>query len=581
VGGSFELSDLLGQGDPILSSRWADIIVILVLIGAFTKSAQYPFHFWLPNAMAAPTPISAYLHSATMVKAGIYLIARLTPILGAVPIWQNLLVWIGLTTMLLGSLRALFNSDLKRILAYTTVSSLGTITFLFGIGTRLAVLAACGYILAHALYKGALFMIAGIVDHEAGGRDIAKLRGLHNKMPWTAAIASAAALSMIGIPPFFGFVIKDLVYEATLAAYLSPILLTTAAVTTNAALAAGALLVAWRPFAGKTVISPKHEPHDPKLGFLFAPLLLAVLGLLAGLTSGLISGDLIVASANSISASSTAAKLALWHGFNLPFILSLITVLAALLLFWNSPWSLRLRAFPADTFDCENLYRQTLSTLLRLAYFQTRLLQNGSLRTYLITILLVTVALVSLALLPIVNESIVLGRNFSITPWEVALAGFIIVGALAIIRSESRLGAVAALGVVGYGVALLFTLFGAPDLGITQFAIETLAVILFVFVLYRLPRFSRMTSTSERIRDLIVAGCFGLMMTLLILVVTAAPLSSRLSPFFAANSYLLAKGRNVVNVILVDFRALDTFGEITVITIAALGVFALLKLRMN
>lgn len=582
TGGSFEYGQLLQQVDLITQSPWLNTIIILILIGAFTKSAQFPFHFWLPNAMVAPTPVSTYLHSATMVKAGIYLIARLSPIFEGILSWQLLLVSIGIITMLIGALRALVQTDLKRILAFATVSSLGTTIFLLGLGTPLSIVAACAYILAHALYKGALFMIAGIIDHECGSREITNLKGLLEKMPLTACCAIMAALSMIGIPPFIGYVVKDLIYETTLDFHYLPTLFTIFACIINAALAASALLVAVGPFIGRTRISPKPA-HDPSVGFMFPPFILALLGLLAGLTINLVVGDFITTASKDIYIHPHMfSELALWHGFNLPFLFSLVTIFIALLLYIRADTFRKFCQFKYIAgFDCEKIYKLSLHLLMQFAKFQTKLLQNGSLRNYLITIFLTTIALLGLALFPLVNESTILERHFSITPWEIALAGLIVVGAATLIRSDSRLSAVAALGVVGYGVALLFTLFGAPDLGITQFAIETLTVILFVFVLYRLPRLSQMTSKLERLYDVGIAVAFGVMMTLLILVITATPLNSRISPFFAANSYLLGKGRNVVNVILVDFRALDTYGEITVLTIAAIGVYALIKLRLN
>lgn len=582
IGGSFECSQLLARSDIITQSPWLNVIIILLLLGAFTKSAQFPFHFWLPNAMVAPTPVSTYLHSATMVKAGVYLVARLSPIFGSTPNWQIMLLSFGAVTMLIGAVRALAQTDLKLILAFATVSSLGTMMFLLGLNTSLATSTACGYILAHALYKGALFMTAGIIDHECGTREIANLSGLLKKMPLTASCALLATLSMIGLPPFIGYVIKDLMYETTLHYYHWPIALTVIISIINAILAASALQVALRPFMGKKILSP-NPPHDPSLGFAAPPLILASLGLIFGLAVCKTAGSLILAAATAVlNKPISQIKLALWHGFQAPFFFGLFTIFLALFFFlhagrYQKVAQLLQTALP----KCEHVYQLALKFLLRLAKFQTKVLQNGSLRNYLLVIFCTTILLVGFTLLPLIDWSTMFARQLSITPWEIALAGLIIVGTATLLKSDSRLGAVAALGVVGYGVALLFTLFGAPDLGITQFAIETLAVILFAFVLYRLPRFSQMTSKFERTCDIVISVSFGSIMTLLVLMITATPLNSRISPYFAANSYLLGKGRNVVNVILVDFRALDTFGEITVLTIAAIGVYALVKLRLN
>ena len=585
AGGTLELPALLSQGDAVRGSPLYLPMLLLILAGAFTKSAQAPFHFWLPNAMEAPTPVSAYLHSATMVKAGVYLLARLSPVLAGTDAWHYLVTGAGTVTMLLGAALALRKTDLKRILAYSTVSTLGALVLLLGLDTTLSVKAAMLFLLVHALYKGALFLVAGAVDHETGTRDITKLGGLAKAMPITAAAALLAALSMAGLPPMLGFINKELLYEAKMQAPRAAILITTAGVLANVLLVAVAGIVGIRPFFGRRQETPK-KPHEAPLALWLGPVVLGVLGLLNGLLPENIPSALVSAAASAVRATPTQVELALWHGLNPVLALSVLTVAAGAAVYAAHGW-LNRRASRSGPFAAltravsdwgpRRLYELGLDGLNALARNQTRVLQSGYLRFYLLTILTTVIGLTGYTLLSRASLSAPLTGLSDVRFYEVVLGLLILGAALMVTVASSRLVAIAALGVVGYGVALIYTLFGAPDLAITQFLIETMTVILFVLVLYRLPMFAQLSSTRSRLRDAVISLGAGGLMTLLVLTTISLPADSRLSPFFAENSALLAKGRNIVNVILVDFRGLDTLGEITVLLVAAIGVFALLK----
>ncbi len=584
VGGSWEISELLNRHEVLVASNLYPAMLVLVLLGAFTKSAQFPFHFWLPNAMAAPAPVSTYLHSATMVKAGIYLMARMSPALGGTDAWLYTVSIIGAITMLLAAYIAWQKTDLKQILAYSTVSALGILTMLLGLGEEVAIEAAMVFLVVHSMYKGGLFMVAGAVDHETGTRFINKLGGLRRVMPYTAAAAVLAGLSMAGFPPAFGFVGKELIYEASTESELWAILFTAVAFLTNALTITAAALVVVPPFFGPTVETPRH-PHEAPFSMLLGPGTLAVLGILFGLFAGSVGEYLVGPAIGAIMHHEAEVHLALWHGFSTILMLSLATIATGVAVFWARNVLVPLVA-PANKISevgPERWYFWSVDGMLAFGRWQTRLLQSGRLRNYLLIIVITTVTFGVYALTR--NGTLitnVIFRPLDVTLYELLLELLIVGGAVMVTLSRSRLAAVAALGVVGYGVALLFVLFGAPDLAMTQFSIETLSVILLVLVLYRLPRFLTLTrSRLERSVDVISALVGGAFMTLLVLLVTALPAQSRLAPYFAEASYLEAHGHNVVNVILVDFRGFDTMGEITVLGIAAIGVFGLLRLRLH
>ncbi len=573
AGDTFQISELVSQSARIQASPLFMPALVLVLIGAFTKSAQFPFHFWLPNAMTAPTPVSAYLHSATMVKAGIYLLARLTPILAGGEAWTLAVGGVGAVTMLLGGGMALAQTDLKRMLAYATVSALGMLTLLIGMGTPHAMEAAVVLLVAHALYKGALFLVAGAVEHETGSRQIPQLGGLGRRMPWTAGAAGLAALSMAGLPPALGFIAKELVYESTLEVAW-PLVAAAAGALAFGVCVAGAvgLVPFWR-----TARPLERQPHEAPPSLTLGPVMLGGLGVLLGLLPGVFSARLAGPAAAAALGRPVSLELALWHGVNPALLLSLATVAAGLFLLWLLEPVRNILQGRLRPGGPERWYQAGLSALNVIATEQTRILQSGVLRRYLTIIVLSTVAAAGWALIR--GGGLQWPAQTALPSfYEIGLALLIVVAALMAVVTPSRLGAVAAMGAAGYGVALIYLIFGAPDLAMTQFLIESLTVILFVLAFYHLPRFSQLTTRVERGRDIVISLAAGGLMTALVLSAVGVDYFPSISGYYVEVSDSLAHARNIVNAILIDFRGIDTLGEISVLAIAALGVYALLKM---
>ena len=569
------ISDMAARSGDIVSQPAYPWIAALILLAAFTKSAQTPFHFWLPGAMAAPTPISAYLHSATMVKAGVYLIARMTPVLGGTELWGNSLMIVGGVTMAVGAWRAVQEVDLKRILAYSTVSALGALVFMLGIGTRGAIVAAIVYMIAHASYKGTLFMVAGAIDHEAGSRDVTALGGLRAKMPRTALAAALAAASMVGLPLFTGFLAKELFYEA---AWTSPwpVPILVVAVGASALLGVAGLLAGWGPFAGAAGTAGERA-HDPPAAMWLGPLLLAGAGVAFGVLPALVDGVVGLAAA-SATGTFEPVHLAIWHGLTPVLGFSATTVLLVIVLYSQRA---RLRGLWPRAVGTERVYTVPLRALDSISEVVGPALYRGSLRGYVLVLILSSGVLLVSALLVGGWTPAMAGPLTPVRSFEVVIAGLIMVAAVAAARSTSSMHAVLALGMAGYGVALLFVFDGAPDLAMTQFSVETLTVVIFVLVFRMFGSFAHLSSRAVRIRDAIVAGTLGVLVTVLVLAVGTADVSRRLSVFYAEAAPLLAHGRNIVNVILVDFRGFDTMGEITVLAVAAIGVHALLRISAD
>ena len=576
IGGSYSIQELLQEGDLIREHGLYLPMLLCILAGTFTKSAQFPFHFWLPNAMAAPTPVSAYLHSATMVKAGVYLMARLHPGLGGTEAWILILSLFGAVTMFVGAFMAIRSTNIKKLLAYSTVMALGTLTMLLGIGTEKAMMAFAAFLLAHSLYKGALFMLAGALDHETGTKDVTVLGGLRRKMPVTALVSLIAGLSLAGVPPLFGFVAKELMFEAVIAAPALRWLVILLALTASMMVIAVAAIVALKPFIGPLKATPK-APHEAPLSMLAGPVVLATLSLMFGLLPWFAGSALVQAGASAVGGYPIEVSLSLWHGFNLPLLMSFISLLvgAAIYHYWDS---FRSRLQPLDPMIAkgpEAGYFKMMDGLVWFADWQTRILQDGSMRHYLRVILLTFVALTGYTL--IARYELQWHWSLDVQLHELIIAFLLVASALVACFTRSRLGAVASMGVVGFSVALMFILFSAPDLGITQILVETLTVILLVLVLFRLPGFVSLSSPGERFRDVLVAGITGILMTLLVMITIDVQFFPSISGYMIENSQPLAYGRNIVNVILVDYRALDTLGEIFVLALAAMGVYAMIK----
>jgi multicomponent Na+:H+ antiporter subunit A len=580
IGNSLEIYELLDSGPSIRSHSLYAPILILILIGAFTKSAQFPFHFWLPSAMEGPAPVSAFLHSATMVKGGVYLLMRLTPVLGGTEAWHVSLTLFGAVTMVSGAWLALFQTDIKKILAYTTVNGLGTMVYLTGLGTDIAIQAAVVFLIGHALYKGSLFLAAGVVDRETGCRNVRKLQGLYRQMPVIAIAAILSGFSMAGLPPLLGFVGKELIYETVLNLSADGCLQTAAALTASALLFATTAFLLIRPFFTKrqTGAAARHKiPIDLELGALLP----AAVGLLFGLAPWLIDTALVSPAVSAVLVRKEVVHLALWHGLTPMLALSGLTVLAGTGIYIGFR-RIRDRIEPLrriSRYGPGTGYEIILGGLKSLAAWQTRIFQGGYLHHYVLTIILTAIGLTVVTLVSHPAGFYLNLERMDIRLFEFIITVLIVGAAIVAVIARSRLSAIVAMGVIGYGLALIFIDFGAPDLAMTQFIIETMTVILFVLVIYRLPGYGLFSTPVRRFANMLVAVASGLLMTLLVLIALSVRQGSVLSEFFVENSLSLAHGRNIVNVIIVDFRSLDTLGEISVLFLAGIGVYTLLKLR--
>ena len=581
---TFRIDELMSNPNLVLQSPKATLILILLSIGAFTKPAQLPFHFWLPNAMEAPAPVSAYLHSTTMVKAGIFLLARLSPIFNGLPMWHILLPIVGGFTMIFGSVKAIMHTDLKKILAYTTVSALGIMVMLLGIGTTAAIQAAMAFVLAHALYKGTLFMVVGNIEHQTGMRDVNQLSGLRKKMPYTFIAAAFAALSMAGVIPFFGFIAKELLYTATAYSPTCNYLILASTFFASTLFGALSIEIGYKLFFGKE-ISSLNKLREASAGMLFGPIVASSIGLLSGLFAPQFIQPLLHYASNVALKTEAALDLSLWHGFTLIFGLSLLTLLVGwgIYLIRHKIRATAHRYNLNNAFGPEAIYNQSIPGLLRVSSAQTRFFQSGLLRNYLATIALFFVAMVFLVIALgdfDVSFASLFQSSVGFLVHEVLIVVMMLIALWVFVNSKSRLTVIISMGLVGYSTALVFLFFGAPDVAMTQFLIETLSVVLFILILNKLPLFVDI-STTMAIRRIVPSLLFGLTLTFLLLWVQQTEINPALKEYFVQNSYLEAQGRNIVNVILVDFRGIDTIGEITVLMVASLGVFSLLKIGVK
>jgi multicomponent Na+:H+ antiporter subunit A len=577
--GTYDMGALLSQANVLRQSDLYPVILALVLAGAFTKSAQLPFHFWLPNAMTAPTPISAFLHSATMVKAGIYLLARLHPLLSGTTAWTLSLTLFGAATALTGSILALGQTDLKRVLAYTTLMGLGILTLFLGGSHTAAMVAALTFFLVHALYKSALFLVVGIIDHETGSRELDAVRGLARKMPWTACGAAAAALSMAGFPLFFGFIGKEIMYAGALSMDRAPWAFTLVAVGANALMTTVAGILFIRPFLGRCD-PPRPALHEAPWPLFIGPLLLGGTGILFGIIPWWVAQWLVQPAVQVLGYEGQTVKLALFHGWNMPLLLSIVTLTLGAVCYALRATLARLVKGAASRWPIswEGGYDRALQGVHWGGGLQVRFFQNGSLHHYLFLVMASFVGLCAWRLLAGGRWPLP-GPFPSLAYREWLLVGLEVVAVAAVVVSRRRLTAIAALGVVGAGLALIFLMFGAPDLALTQLLVETLTVIIVAVVLLRLPglRDRACGDRPLRVGDGLLAAAAGTVVTVMLLNAGDLPLDRAVTRFYEQHSFIAAHGRNIVNVILVDFRALDTLGEITVVALAGLASYALIR----
>jgi multicomponent K+:H+ antiporter subunit A len=585
IAGTFELSQMLDQVAQIQADARYPAALILILIGCFTKSAQFPFHFWLPQAMSAPTPVSAYLHSATMVKAGLFLLARLTPVIGGTELFMGIVMTTGLITLAFAAFVALFKHDLKGLLAYSTISHLGLITFLIGLGSPLAAVAAIFHILNHASFKAALFMTAGIVDHETGTRDMRKLGGLAHLMPWTATFAMVAAASMAGVPLFNGFLSKEMFLTEAVAfvqvggwRWLVPLAATLAALFS---VAYSVRLIHDVFFNGPARDMPNMHPHEPPWGMKAPVALLAGICLLVGILPALTLEPLVrAASSAMIGQPAPEFKLALWHGLNLPLLLSMLALGGGLALYALLAKGGQLHRLVSEDWFGRltglNLFTRGIEGLFAGAELVSQKLENTSLQRYLAWMFMAALATGAAMLwgqAPGTGTRTLLPLSLpAVLIWVLLLVSCLWL----VLRHHDRFLSVVVASAVGLVASLSFVSFSAPDLAMTQLTVDVVATVLLLMGLALLPRQTpHESSVPRKLRDGALALAIGASVAWLAWVMLTRDHDS-ISWYFLNHAAVAGGGTNAVNVILVDFRGYDTFGEITVLGIAAIGVLALM-----
>ena len=612
--GTFSVREIIANVELVTMSGLFLPAMLLVLLGAFTKSAQFPFHIWLPDAMEAPTPVSAYLHSATMVKAGIYLVARFTPIFGGAVEWFWIISLVGMTTLIWGAVSAVRQKDLKSILAFSTISQLGMIMSLLGVGSAAyhftdgdnalyttAILAAVFHLINHATFKGGLFMTAGIVDHETGTRDIRKLGGLMSMMPITATISFIGLASMAGLPPFNGFLSKELFFTSmvNVTSYgvfnletwgiILPILAWIGSIFTFLY----CMIVFMKTFTGK--FQPKKLPvkdvHEAPFGMLLSPIILGSLVVVFGLFPNILAYTLIEPAMSAILPGMMEpgqhfnVQISHWHGFNIELWMTIgVIILGGLLFFTMKKWSQS--AFYRGERDIfNNGYDRGYEGLIKSSQFITGLQMTGRLRDYFVYMCTFILLIIGYTMYRYEAFAINTTNISPIDPYMWLLTIALVIAIVAVPFINNRMMAIIVTGGAGYLVALMFTIFRAPDLALTQLLVETVSVILFMLVFYHLPKLKKeKIKPSFKIVNLLVSIGVGVMITLVSLSAFALGSDANftsISEYFIKNSKVLAGGKNIVNVILVDFRGLDTMLEILVLGIAAIGVVSLIKLRVK
>ncbi len=573
IAGTYEISEILAQKEALLAHPQIAWALAAVLIGVMTKSAQFPFHFWLPQAMAGPAPVSAFLHSATMVKAGVFLLIRLFPIFGELPLWEPVLTIIGLTTFVWGGVVAVRHFDMKSILANTTISALGCLVALLGMASSYprALEGMLLFFLAHAFYKAALFMCTGIIEIRLGGKDLRSLKLKFKDEPVLAFALTLACLSMMGLPPTLGFIAKEvyLEFSAVSLLYLIPLMLGSLLNFT----AAGKIL--YHLFLEKKAASAVQEPAT--LLYSLAPGVLGLGTLLLSFAGPWGLNEFVAGFLRQMGAAADV-HIALWHGFNLPLLLSVVTAaLGVVLLATLKGMSKGLEDKALSRFSPTELYHQFMSGLQKVGSFTTLHYQSGYLRRYFLVIFSASAFLILLSIWLLKPEV-----DFVASPvnfLDVCLGLIIIFSTVSTIVTESKIWAVTQMGVVGTCLILLFIFYGAPDLALTQLLIEIFTLTIFVFALHRLPRLKYFSTVKTRLRDLCIALVFGGAMGYLTYFSFSHNLDKTVAGYYAQSAFTEAQGRNIVNVILVDFRSLDTLGEISVVLMAAIGVYLLMRKR--
>ncbi|MBM7699535.1 Na+/H+ antiporter subunit A [Kurthia huakuii] len=603
ITGTLSISEMMLQTSVIQESPYFTLAAVLVLLGALTKSAQFPFYIWLPDAMEAPTPVSAYLHSATMVKAGIYLVARFTPIFAYNTTWIWLIVVLGLITLFWGSFFATKQRDLKGILAFSTVSQLGMIMSMLGVAAmsyhvedgvenvfKFAGFAALFHLINHSTFKGALFMIAGIIDHETGTRDIRKLGGLMSIMPISFTVAMIGSLSMAGLPPFNGFLSKELFFTTMLNAQdfsfasiatLIPVAAWIASIFTFVY----CLYFVTGIFFGKQQELPK-KPHEAPIGMLISPIILASFVVIMFFIPNVITDALIKPAVLAIqpnlfvAVSDVDIHLQAWHGFVPELWMTLGVIAVGFALFMTVKHWRKIYTIVPEWFSLNQLYRRMMRLADEDMTKLSKLYMTGSIRMYFIYMFAAIVVIVLSTLFIKDGYAFSTDNVSKIGPFDIALVVVLVVGTFTVLFARTRLTAIIALGVVGYSVAMFFVLFNAPDLALTQLSIETVSVALFLLAFYHLPKLSRHEARLPfKLGNFVIAAAVGVMVTLMALAAHSQKLLPSISEYYKETVYKEAGGGNIVNVILVDYRGFDTLFEITVLALAGMAIFGMIKLR--
>ncbi|ADU29827.1 Na+/H+ antiporter subunit A [Evansella cellulosilytica] len=609
--GTFSIQAIIEQAGSIMTHSLFIPAMLLVLLGAFTKSAQFPFHIWLPDAMEAPTPVSAYLHSATMVKAGIYLVARFTPVFAGTPEWFWILTSFGLMTLIWGSISAVRQKDLKGILAFSTISQLGLIMSLLGLGSAAvlynvenvdmlyatAIIAAVFHLINHATFKGSLFMVVGIIDHETGTRDIRKLGGLMTIMPITFTISLIGIASMAGLPPFNGFLSKEMFFTGVLNAttidffnvstwgILFPIVAWIASVFTFVY----CMIMFFRTFTGKHQPEKlEKEAHEAPMGLLISPIVLASLVVIFGLFPNILSYSIIEPTVQSILPNYTDefyVNIYHWHGLNTELFMTVAVVLFGALVFLNLKRWQEATFFLKERDPLNRLYDGGLDGLVAGSQRVTNLQLTGLLRDYFAYMMVFMILLLGWTIFRFDAIAFDFVNVATVSPYLWVITLVLIASVISVPFISNRIGAIIVVGVIGFIIALLFVVLRAPDLALTQLLVETVMVVLFLLCFYHLPELKKEKFTPRfKLTNLVISIGVGLVVTLTAFSAHAMRHDigvESISQFFIEASKPLAGGYNMVNVILVDFRGLDTLLEVLVLAVAALGVVTMIKLKMK
>lgn len=606
---TYSIQEMISRLDTITAHSLFLPAMVLILIGAFTKSAQFPFSIWLPDAMEAPTPISAYLHSATMVKAGIYLVARLTPVFGGSAEWFWIVSSVGLITLLYGSINAVKQTDLKALLAYSTISQLGLIMSLLGMGSAalyygvgdesslyaIAIFAAIFHLVNHSTFKGCLFMVVGIIDHETGTRDIRRLGGLMRLMPISFTLTVIGGFAMAGLPPFNGFLSKEMFFTATLntgnftgfnmesVGFLFPIIAWVASVFTFIY----CMILVFKTFRGKNrVLKIEKDVHEPPIGMLVSPLVLGLLVVVIFFFPNQLSQLLLVPAWGAILPSLAATgdldiKISAWHGWNTELnmtlgVIGLGTILYVYLRYWFKIY----RIYP-ETFTLNNIYDNGLTFMERSSRQVTNRYMTGYIRDYLVYIFLFFILFIAGSLFLFKGFVFDSSQDSAVSMYEVGIMVAMVISAITVLFAKSRLTSIIAVGALGFLVSFFFVLFRAPDLALTQLVVETVTTALFLLCFYHLPELRKEISRVPfKLGNALISIGIGATVSIVAISANGTRFFDSISSYYE-NSYELAGAKNIVNAILVDFRGIDTMLEILVLCIAGLGVYTLIKLRSS